>query len=99
SVTFHTRKLNFQIRAIRQRMNVLPLHWRRWGRLLPRLERNDLERYAKHIRNFLPQSPVGIEIIVIGSPQASADYLLTQQLGHKRAQPDDVGHSAAIPSF
>ena len=79
-------------------MNVTtPAPWRRMT-LRRSLERNHLERHAKHLGRFLSQRPIRADLIICPA-QSTPDDLLTQELRQKRAKADDVRHRVAVPPF
>ena len=79
-------------------MNVTTLApWRR-GTLRRSLERNHLERHAKHLGRFLSQRPIRADLVICPA-QSTPDDLLTQELRQKRAKTDDVRHCVAVPPF
>jgi hypothetical protein len=77
-------------------MNVIFLN-SRWRRpLRVSLERDDLERHAEDLGDFLGETPVLAEFVT-HTPESATHDLFAQKLGHERTESDDVRHRVAIP--
>src|ERR1700748_719388 len=62
------------------------------------LERDYLERYAKHLGDLFRELTI-IGYIIARAPQTPTDHLLAQQLRHEGPQTDDMRDRVAVPSF
>src|SRR5262249_19216571 len=97
-VALNAREANLILCFRRHGTYVVALHRWWWRSLLIGLEGNDLEWHAKDFCYFFTEFAILLRLITEAA-QATPNNLLTKQLRHERAQPNDVRHCVAIPTF
>ena len=97
-IALTAREPNLIVDARRQRAHVVANRRFRRSGLCVGLERNQGERHAEHLGDFLAE-PAVFSRFVTRAPKPSADDLLAEKLRHERPKADNVRDRVAIPSF